>query len=87
VRPASQPVTIGDHTADASERMRSVAGDIRTDFDLPIMTVNTDDGFEPALHGLRSVTPGADDEVVDALQMPLWLNIPERATRRLGGSG
>jgi predicted kinase len=44
--------TIGEHTSDASRRMRSVAGEMRTDFDLPILRVNTDDGYEPGLDGI-----------------------------------
>jgi len=54
--------TIRDHTTDAVERMRSVAGEMRTDFDLPIMRVNTDDGYDPEMDrivefvaGVRSV--------------------------------
>jgi predicted kinase len=39
--------TIRDHTAAAAERMRSVAREMRRDFDLPVMSVNTDDGYNP----------------------------------------
>jgi len=46
--------TIGEHTRDAITRMQSVSGEMRTDFDLPILRVNTDDGYEPAL-----------DEIID----------------------
>lgn len=41
--------TVADHTADALTRMRSVAAQMRTDFDLPVLTVRTDDGYDPEL--------------------------------------
>ena len=42
-------MTIDEHTNDATARMRSVTGQMQTDFDLPVLEVNTDDGYEPGL--------------------------------------
>jgi predicted kinase len=42
--------TIEDHTADAVTRMQSVTSQMRTAFDLPVLTVRTDgDGYDPEL--------------------------------------
>jgi len=41
--------TIDAHTSAAVARMRAVTDDMRTDFDLPVLEVNTDDGYEPGL--------------------------------------
>jgi predicted kinase len=41
--------TIDAHTSDAVSRMRSVTDDMQTDFELPVLTVNTDGGYEPGL--------------------------------------
>jgi predicted kinase len=41
--------TIHDRSAAASARMRSVVSEMQTDFDLPILRVNTGDGYEPSL--------------------------------------
>jgi predicted kinase len=41
--------TIGEHTSGAVARMRSVAKAMRSDFGLPTLRVNTDDGYEPGL--------------------------------------
>ncbi len=41
--------TIETHTADALDRMRSVAADMRTDFDVPSMVVRTEGDCEPDL--------------------------------------
>ena len=38
-----------DHTAAVAERMRSVAKEMQTEFDVPVLRVNTDDDYEPAL--------------------------------------
>jgi predicted kinase len=53
---ARQPVldalgypSMDDHAVDAVARMRSVAREMRTDVDLPLLTVRTDDGYEPGL--------------------------------------
>jgi hypothetical protein len=40
--------------------MRSVAAQMRTDFDLPVLTVRTDDGYDPELEVILAfVTTGA----------------------------
>lgn len=44
--------SIKDHTADAVARMRSVIREMRTEFDLPVLTVRTDDGYAPALKAI-----------------------------------
>lgn len=41
--------TILDRSTAALARMRSVASEMQTDFDLPMLRVNTDDGYEPSL--------------------------------------
>jgi len=41
--------TIDEHTNDATARMRSVTDQMQTDFDLPVLKVDTDDGYEPGL--------------------------------------
>ena len=41
--------SVDEHTDAAIERMRGVARDMRTDFDLPMLRVNTDDGYDPGL--------------------------------------
>ncbi len=41
--------TIDEHTSDAVARMRSVTDEMRTDFDLPVLPVDTDEGYEPGL--------------------------------------
>lgn len=40
---------IEEHTTDAAARMREVTRSMRTDFDLPLLRVGTDDGYEPPL--------------------------------------
>ena len=40
---------IEQQTAAASERMRRVSLDLRTEFDLPLLRVRTDDGYDPGL--------------------------------------
>jgi hypothetical protein len=42
-------MTNDEHTNDATARMRSVTDQMQTDFDLPVLEVNTDDGYEPGL--------------------------------------
>jgi hypothetical protein len=44
--------TIREHTSDAVARMRSVANEMRVDFGLPTLRVNTDDGYEPGLDAI-----------------------------------
>ncbi len=44
--------TIDEHTSNAVARMRSVAREMRTDFGLPTLSVNTDDGYEPGLDAI-----------------------------------
>jgi hypothetical protein len=41
--------SIDDHTVDAVARMRSIAREMRTEFDVPVLSVRTDDGYEPRL--------------------------------------
>lgn len=41
--------SIEDHTTEAISRMESVVGDMRTDFDVPILQVATDHGYQPGL--------------------------------------
>jgi predicted kinase len=41
--------SIDQHTSDACERMRSVTREMRTDFELPLLRVTTDDGYDPGL--------------------------------------
>jgi predicted kinase len=41
--------TIDAHTSAAVDGARSVTGDMRTDFEVPVLRVNTDDGYEPGL--------------------------------------
>jgi predicted kinase len=51
--------TIEDHTTDALARMRSVARRMRTEFDLPVLAVRTDDGYDPGLETILAfVTTG-----------------------------
>ena len=53
--------TVEDHTADAVTRMQSVTSQMRTAFDLPVLTVRTDDdGYHPELDEILDfVTAGA----------------------------
>ena len=44
--------TIEDHTSAALARMRSVAHEMQTDFDLPTLTVHTDNGYTPDLEAI-----------------------------------
>ena len=44
--------TIDEHTSEAVARMRSVVREMRTDFGLPTLSVNTDDGYEPGLDAI-----------------------------------
>jgi predicted kinase len=44
--------TVDQHTSDASDRMLLVSRDMRTDFDLPLLRVNTDDGYDPGLESI-----------------------------------
>jgi predicted kinase len=41
--------SIADHTTRAVSRMESVVDDMRTDFDVPMMRVATDQGYQPSL--------------------------------------
>lgn len=41
--------TVLKRTAAAMARMRSVASGMQSDFDLPALNVNTDDGYTPSL--------------------------------------
>ncbi len=41
--------SIDEHTSDAIARMRSVTDEMQTDFELPVLNVNTGDGYEPGL--------------------------------------
>jgi predicted kinase len=57
--------SIDEHTSDAIARMRSVSNDMQTDFDLPVLKVNTDDGYEPGLDlVIDFVVDGAPDGTV-----------------------
>jgi hypothetical protein len=57
--------SIDEHTSDAIVRMRSVSDDMQTDFDLPVLKVNTDDGCEPGLDlVIDFVVDGAPDGTV-----------------------
>jgi hypothetical protein len=57
--------SIDEHTSDAIVRMRSVSDDMQTDFDLPVLKVNTDDGYEPGLDlVIDFVVDGAPDGTV-----------------------
>ena len=38
-----------DHAAEAVSRMESVVGEMRTDFDVPMLQVTTDHGYQPGL--------------------------------------
>jgi predicted kinase len=53
--------SISDHTIDASERMRSVVGEMRVEFDLPLLSVNTDDGYAPGIDHVVDFVVGAGD--------------------------
>ena len=41
--------SIEDHTTDAVSRMKSVVDEMRTDFDVPMLQVATDHGYQPGL--------------------------------------
>ena len=41
--------SIEDHTTRAVSRMESVVDDMRTDFDVPVLQVATDQGYQPSL--------------------------------------
>lgn len=41
--------TVGSHTEAATERMRQVEGEMLDRFPVPVLNVNTDDRFEPAI--------------------------------------
>lgn len=41
--------SIEQHTQETLNRMRSVVADMRTDFELPMLEVDTSDGYEPEL--------------------------------------
>jgi hypothetical protein len=44
--------TIHEHTSEAVTRMRSVVDEMRTDFGIPTLRVNTDDGYQPGLDAI-----------------------------------
>ena len=44
--------SIDDHTTDSLARMRFVAEEMQTEFDLPLLPVRTDDGYDPGLDEL-----------------------------------
>lgn len=41
--------SIEDHTTEAISRMELVVDDMRTDFDIPMLQVATDHGYQPGL--------------------------------------
>jgi AAA domain len=41
-----------EHTSEAVTRMRSVVDEMRTDFGIPTLRVNTDDGYQPGLDAI-----------------------------------
>lgn len=49
-----------DRTTWSMTRMRSVASEMQTDFNLPVLPVNTDDGYEPALERIIDFITSAD---------------------------
>lgn len=49
--------TMLDRTTSAMARMRSVGSEMRTDFDLPTLRVNTDDGYTPPWTGSSTSSP------------------------------
>jgi predicted kinase len=51
--------TVDQHTSDARERMRLVTREMQTDFDLPLLRVNTDDGYDPVLKRIISFVTSA----------------------------
>jgi predicted kinase len=54
--------TAEDQAAAALARMRSLAGRMRTEFDLPALAVRTDDGYDPGLDAILAfVTDQAPD--------------------------
>lgn len=48
-----------EHTVDAVERMRSVTEEMRTDFDLPTLVVDTDGEYSPGLDDIIGFVTGA----------------------------
>jgi hypothetical protein len=63
---------IEDHTRDTLARMRSVPREMRTRFDLPVLPVNTDEGYDPTLEAIVAfVTAGTPAPPVPALDMPI----------------
>ena len=81
--------SIDEHTSDAIARMRSVSDDMQTDFDLPVLKVNTDDGYEPGLDLVTDfVVDGAPDGTVTSRARELsWraqLDDPASAGETLG---
>lgn len=44
--------TVEQHIADVLKRRQQVTREMRTDFDLPTLRVNTDDGYDPGLDSI-----------------------------------
>jgi hypothetical protein len=51
--------TIDDQLGAGLARMASVARRMRTEFDLPVLRVRTDDGYEPALEAILAFVTGS----------------------------
>ncbi len=52
--------TVLDRATSALARMRAVANEMQTDFDLPTLSVNTDDGYTPSLERIIGFITAAD---------------------------
>jgi predicted kinase len=55
--------TVEDHTADALARMRSVATQMRTKFDVPSLLVDTEDGYTPGFEEILDFVTGVGAQV------------------------
>lgn len=58
--------TVLDRATSAWARMRSVASEMQTDFDLPTLSVNTDDGYTPSLEHIIGFITNTDPPPYDA---------------------
>ncbi len=52
--------TIEDHTTHALERVHALTEGMRTDFDVPTLTVRTDDGYDPTIEAVVDFVIGDD---------------------------
>ena len=44
--------TIDEHTRDAARRMSAISSEMQEDFEVPVLRVNTDDGYEPEVEAI-----------------------------------